>query len=253
MTFVCLSYRHCSRGGVRRGGRAYSVHEKRAQKLRKGLAALQTAATLAWDGDRSNGRVQASTRPTTRAPKKGPCRLGRAERIGGAPSQGRKNRTAPSVERGIHRVRLARLKDEMKERETKARQAFKDAWVKSTETELFQCVRKLNTGMALDTTAFNDYMGLLSHKLMTHHANTGTKMCETAVAERRRACVRWGFINDKFAHLITNLSDPVPWCTEEGECVESFTFRLRCLSKQIVFFFSIIQNTRRAPRMKAVR
>ena len=137
----------------------------------------------------------------------------------------------------IHRVRLARLKDEMKERETKARQAFENAWVKSTETDLFQCVRKLNTGMALDTTAFSDYMGLLSHKLMTHDANTGTKMCETAVAERRRACVRWGFIDDKFAHLITNLSDPVPWCTEEGECVESFTFRLRCLSKQIVFFF----------------
>ena len=55
-----------------------------------------------------------------------------------------------------------------------------------------------------------DYVEVLGDKLKNHHHNAGTAGCETAVEERRNACIRWGLLEKKNAHLVKTLFDALP-------------------------------------------
>jgi len=52
---------------------------------------------------------------------------------------------------------------------------------------------------------------ILTHKIKFFHETSKTIKMEEAIEERRRVCIQLGILSARNQHLVTNLSDPLPW------------------------------------------
>ena len=116
---------------------------------------------------------------------------------------------------------MLRRKDAEKEkklRERKAKEAFEGAWLRRTEIELHDCVKKLQT--SLDQTFRNSMQTLLEvlqDKLKKHHTNLGTLGTKEALEERRQTCIKLGLLRERHAHLVLSIFEALPTTKELGE------------------------------------
>lgn len=100
----------------------------------------------------------------------------------------------------------------------KAKDAFHRAWLRRTEIELHECVKKLQTSP--DPTFRKSTQALLEvlqDKLKTHHTNLGTVGTKEALEERRQTCIKLGLLREKHAHLVCSFFEALPSTEELGE------------------------------------
>ncbi|XP_048589692.1 uncharacterized protein LOC116617698 [Nematostella vectensis] len=125
----------------------------------------------------------------------------------------------------LGRIREDHQKSEAEKRKVMARAAFESHWVRATETELHRCSSRLQSITDEALKSAKALVQLVSDKLKSHHTNTGTLACETAIEERRKACISWGLLDQRCAHLLLNLWDPLPSCDDEADSDQDSLFR----------------------------
>ena len=97
-------------------------------------------------------------------------------------------------------------------RREKAREAYDNQWVTSTEKELQDCVMWLNTSIIDEQhrAALASQRELLCDKLKTHLSNLGLLNCEEALEERRRKCISLGLLAERNKNLVRSVYEPLP-------------------------------------------
>jgi len=116
---------------------------------------------------------------------------------------------------------MLRQKDAEKEkesRELKAKEAFDGAWLRRTEIELHDCVKKLQTSP--DPTfrkSMQALLEVLQDKLKTHHTNLGTLGTKEALEERRQTCIKLGLLREQHTHLVRSIFEALPSTEKLGE------------------------------------
>ena len=125
--------------------------------------------------------------------------------------------TPSPIARDLERFARARTVAEQDTRRQAARNAFEGAWLKETETELQDCVRRLHSSQNPSTrNSLEAYREVLEDKLKNHHKNLGTLGSEEALEERRRTCVSLGLLDRGHQHLVKSVFEALPTKEELG-------------------------------------
>lgn len=121
------------------------------------------------------------------------------------------------IARDLERFTRARTVAEQDTRREAARKAFEGAWLKETEKELQDCVRRLHSTQHPPTRAsLEAYREVLEDKLKNHHKNLGTLGSKEALEERRRTCVALGLLDRRHQHLVKCVFEALPTKEELG-------------------------------------
>ena len=103
-------------------------------------------------------------------------------------------------------------------RERKAKEAFEGAWLRRTEQELNDCVKKLQTNLDPDfRKSMAALLEVLQDKLKNHHANLGKLGTKEALKERKQTCIKLGLLQERHAHLVKSVIGALPTTEELGE------------------------------------
>ena len=128
------------------------------------------------------------------------------------------NEPTPSpIARDLERFARARTVAEQDTRRQAAVKAFQGAWLKETEKELQDCVRRLHSTQHPSTRhSLEAYREVLEDKLKNHHKNLGTLGSKEALEERRRTCVSLGLLDRGHQHLVKCVFEALPTKEELG-------------------------------------
>ena len=111
--------------------------------------------------------------------------------------------TPSPIARDPERFTRVRTIAEQDARHQAARKAFEGAWLKETEKELQDCVRRLHSTQHPPTrNSLEAYREVLEDKLKNHHKNLGTLGSKEASEERRCTCVSLGPLDRGRQHLV---------------------------------------------------
>ena len=122
--------------------------------------------------------------------------------------------TPSPIARDLERFAHARTVAEQDARRQAARKAFEGVWLKETEKELHDCVRRFLCIQHPPTRhSLEAYREVLEDKLKNHHKNLGTLGSKEALEERRRTCVSLGLLDRGHQHLVKCVFEALP--TEE--------------------------------------
>ena len=122
--------------------------------------------------------------------------------------------TPSPIARDLERFARAQTVAEQDARRQAARKAFEGAWLKETEKELQDCVRRLlSTQHPPTRNSLEAYREVLEDKLKNHHKTLGTLGSKEALEERRRTCVSLGLLDRGRQHLVKCVFEALP--TEE--------------------------------------
>ena len=111
--------------------------------------------------------------------------------------------TPSPIARDPERFTRVRTIAEQDARHQAARKAFEGAWLKETEKELQDCVRRLHSTQHPPTrNSLEAYREVLEDKLKNHHKNLGTLGSKEALEERRCTCVSLGPLDRGRQHLV---------------------------------------------------
>ena len=122
--------------------------------------------------------------------------------------------TPSPIARDLERFAHARAVAEQDARRQAARKVFEGAWLKETEKELHDCVRRFLCIQHPPTRhSLEAYREVLEDKLKNHHKNLGTLGSKEALEERRRTCVSLGLLDRGHQHLVKCVFEALP--TEE--------------------------------------
>ena len=125
--------------------------------------------------------------------------------------------TPSPIARDLERFARARTVAEQDTRRQAARKAFEGAWLKETEKELQDCVRRLHSTQNPSTrNSLEAYREVLEDKLKNHHKNLGMLGSEEALEERRRTCVSLGLLDRGHQHLVKSVFEALPTKEELG-------------------------------------
>ena len=103
-------------------------------------------------------------------------------------------------------------------RERKAKEAFEGAWLRRTEQELHDCVKKLQTNLDPDfRKSMAALLEVLQDKLKNHHTNLGMLGTKEALEERKQTCIKLGLLQERHAHLVKSVIGALPTTEELGE------------------------------------
>lgn len=128
------------------------------------------------------------------------------------------NEPTPSpIARDLERFACARTVAKQDTRCQAAQKAFEGAWLKETEKELQDCVRRLHSTQHPSTRhSLEAYREVLEDKLKNHHKNLGTLGSKEALEERRHTCVSLGLLDRGQQHLVKCVFEALPTKEELG-------------------------------------
>ena len=93
----------------------------------------------------------------------------------------------------------------------KARSAYAGNWLRSTEKDLKECVKKCNA--SLDPSLLKNlraYREILCEKRKLHHRNLDTLNTKEAVEELRLVCIELEILGEEDQHLVKSVAEPLP-------------------------------------------
>ena len=112
-------------------------------------------------------------------------------------------------------LRQKTIEEEMETRKLKARQAFEGRWLRETEKELYECVKKSHQTRDPHFRAnLEAYVDVLCNKPKLHHQSLGTYNTAEALEERRRVGVDLGILRQQDQHLVRCVHEPLPTRSE---------------------------------------
>ena len=125
--------------------------------------------------------------------------------------------TPSPIARDLERFTRTRTVAEQDARRQAARKAFEGAWLKETEKEFQDCVRRLHSTQHPPTrNSLEAYREVLEDKLKNHHKNLGTLSTKEALEKRRRTCVSLGLLDRGRQHLVKCIFGALPTKEELG-------------------------------------
>ena len=122
------------------------------------------------------------------------------------------------IQQDLEAAREQSRREELLTKRQRASEAFKAAWLQTTERELYQCTMTLASVVDRGRrAAMEAHQEVLQDKMKNHHLNLGTLKCDFALEERRRWCCAVGLLRKEHRYLVTSLFQTLPIIAELGE------------------------------------